>query len=132
MIGLDTNVLVRYVTQDEPLQAAKATTLIESLSRESPGFITVVSMVELVWVLASCYRAAKEQIADVVETVLRTKELAVEGAEVVWQALHIYRRNSKADFADCLIERSAHAADCDYTVTFDRQAVSAAGMHLIE
>ncbi len=132
MIGLDTNVIVRYITQDEPAQSAKATALIESLSGDSPGFITLVSVVELVWVLASCYRATKDQISDVVETVLRTKELAVERAAIVWQALHVYRRSSKADFADCLIERSAHAAACDYTVTFDRQAVSAAGMRPIE
>jgi predicted nucleic-acid-binding protein len=61
-----------------------------------------------------------DQGVDVVATVLRTKELTVERADVVWQALRGYRRSSKADFADCLIEHSAHGAECDYTVTFDR------------
>ncbi len=132
MIGLDTNVLVRYLTQDEPLQAAKATAVIESLSADLPGFIPIVSLVELVWVLTGCYGTTKDRVADVVETILRTKELTVEGADVVWQALHCYQRGKQADFADCLIERSAHAALCDHTITFDRKAASVAGMRLIE
>ena len=131
VIGLDTNVIVRYVTQDEPLQSAKATAFVEALSSDSPGFITIVSMVELVWVLASCYRATKGQVAVVIETVLRSKELVVERADIIWQALGVYRRDSKADFADCLIERSANAAGCDYIATFDRQAASAGGMRSI-
>ncbi len=131
MIGLDTNVLVRYFTQDDPTQAAQATALVESLSSESTGFIPLVVMMELVWVLTSCYQTSDKKVGDLVETVLRAKELVVENSEVVWQALHTFRKNIKAGFADCLIERSAHAAGCAYTVTFDRDAAMAAGMHLM-
>ena len=127
MIGLDTNVLVRYVSQDDPVQSPKATALIESLTAEEPGFIAMVSVVELVWVLQSCYRATKSEIVAVLETLLRTRELVVERAEVMWQALRRFS-GSNADFADCLIERCAHAAECEYTVTFDSKAAKTAGM----
>ncbi|MHC8293018.1 MULTISPECIES: PIN domain-containing protein [unclassified Pseudomonas] len=127
MIGLDTNVLVRYVAQDDPKQSAKASELIESLTIASPGFITMVSIVELVWVLQSCYESAKSEIITVLETLLRTRELTVENSEIVWQALRRYSQ-ANADFADCLIERSANAAGCEYIVTFDSKAAKTAGM----
>ncbi|SDR36789.1 Predicted nucleic-acid-binding protein, contains PIN domain [Pseudomonas grimontii] len=127
MIGLDTNVLVRYVTQDDPVQSPKASELIESLTTLSPGFVSLVSVVELVWVLQSCYQSAKNDIVVVLETLLRTRELTIEHAEVIWQALRRFTANN-ADFADCLIERCAHAAGCEYTATFDLNAAKAAGM----
>ncbi|KAB0518393.1 PIN domain-containing protein [Pseudomonas extremorientalis] len=127
MIGLDTNVLVRYITQDDPVQSAKASDLIESLTTASPGFISLVSIVELVWVLQSCYQSAKSDVVMVLETLLRTRELTVEHAEIIWQALRTFVAN-KADFADCLIERCAHAAGCEYTATFDLNAIKTAGM----
>jgi predicted nucleic-acid-binding protein len=127
MIGLDTNVLVRYVTQDDPVQSAKAAQLIESLTAASPGFVSLVSVVELVWVLQTCYQSAKGEVVTVLETLLRTRELTIEHAEVIWQALRRFT-TTKADFADCLIERCAHAAGCEYTATFDINAAKAAGM----
>ncbi|KFE57187.1 PIN domain-containing protein [Pseudomonas syringae] len=127
MIGLDTNVLVRYVAQDDPKQSAIASELIESLTASSPGFIALVSVVELVWVLQSSYQSSKPEIIVVLETLLRTRELILENAETVWQALRRFSE-SNADFADCLIERSANAAGCDHTVTFDSKASKTAGM----
>ncbi len=127
MIGLDTNVPARYVAQDDPRQSAKASKLIESLTPAAPGFIAMVSIVELVWVLQSCYDSAKSEIIVVLETLLRTRELTVENSEIVWQALRRYSQ-ANADFADCLIERSAYAAGCEHTVTFDARAAKTAGM----
>ncbi|MCU1785004.1 type II toxin-antitoxin system VapC family toxin [Pseudomonas sp. 13B_2.1_Bac1] len=127
MIGLDTNVLVRYVTQDDPVQSAKASELIESLTTASPGFVSMVSIVELVWVLQSCYQSAKSDVVTVLETLLRTRELTVAHGEIIWQALRKFVAN-KADFADCLIERCAHAAGCKYTATFDLNAIKTTGM----
>lgn len=127
MIGLDTNVLVRYVTQDDPVQSPKAAELIESLTPFSPGFVSLVCVVELVWVLQSCYQSARSDVVKVLETLLRTRELTVEHAEVIWQALRRFSAG-KADFADCLIERCAHAAGCEYTATFDLNAVRTTGM----
>ena len=85
MIGLDTNVLVRYVTQDDPVQSAKASQLIESLTAASPGFVSLVTLTELVWVLQSCYQSAKSEVVMVLETLLHTRELTVEHADIIWQ-----------------------------------------------
>lgn len=131
MIGLDTNVLVRYVSQDDAKQSPKATRLIESLTVDAPGYVSIVSVIELVWVLSGCYASSKSEICEVLETLLRTKEIVVANADTVWKALRLFKAG-KADFADCLIERSANEAGCGYTATFDRDAVKHCGMQLIE
>ena len=131
MIGLDTNVLVRYVAQDDAKQSPKATRLIESLTVVAPGYVSIVSVIELVWVLSGCYASSKSEICEVLETLLRTKEIVVANTDTVWKALRLFKAG-KADFTDCLIERSANEAGCGYTATFDRDAVKHCGMQLIE
>ena len=131
MIGLDTNVLVRYIAQDDPKQSPKATRLIESLTVDAPGYVSVVSVVELVWVLTGCYTSTKIEICEVLETLLRTKEIVVANADTVWKAVRLFTEG-KADFADCLIERFANEAGCGYTATFDRDAAKHCGMRLVE
>jgi predicted nucleic-acid-binding protein len=130
MIGLDTNVVVRYLTHDDPAQTTAAVRVIDALSQDSPGFLSLIVIAELVWVLEVSYRFKKNEIERVLDTLLRSKELVIEQAEIVWQALRKFSA-SRADFADCLIERCGHAAECPYTVTFDRNAASAAGMKLL-
>lgn len=130
MTGLDTNVLVRYVMQDDPRQSPRATRLVESLSAEAPGYVPVVTLVELVWVLSGSYGLSRAQVAAVLETLLRSKELVIDRAEIVAQALSRYSA-AGADFADALIERIATAAGCGTTVTFDAGATKAAGMTLV-
>ena len=130
MIGVDTNVLVRYIMQDDARQSALATRLFRSLSLESPGFVTLVSVVELAWVLSSAYRLDRGQLVQTFESLLRSKEIIVERAEIVWKALRVFQ-SANADLADCLIERAASAAGCDRTMTFDRGAVKGCGMTLV-
>jgi predicted nucleic-acid-binding protein len=130
MIGLDTNVLVRYIMQDDVAQSAKATALLDALTVDAPGWISIVSVIELVWVLGGSYGLDRTQLADALEALLRTKELRVDRAEVVWKAVRGYR-GSKADLADCLIACSATSAGCDCTMTFDRGAAKHTGMSLI-
>lgn len=131
MIGLDTNVLVRFIAQDDTKQSPVATAFIEKLDSETPGFITLITLVELVWVMQSCYAATKPEIISIMEMLLRTQELIVENAETAIKALTMFSK-SKADFADCLIERSANSAGCIYTVTFDDKSAKTAGMkHLV-
>ena len=130
MIGLDTNVLVRYVMQDDPKQSEKASRFIESLTPETPGFVPLVALVELAWVLTSCYGLTREQVAQALDALLRAKEIVLERAEQVSQALRAFG-SSSADFADCLIERIAAAAGCEKTMTFDTGAAKGAGMTLI-
>lgn len=130
MIGLDTNIVVRYLTHDDRVQTAAAVRLVESLTEDSPGFLSLIVVAELVWVLESSYRFKKIEVEQVLDTLLRSKELVVERAEVVAQALRSFSAG-RADFVDCLIERCGHAAECQYTVTFDRNAAGAAGMKLL-
>jgi predicted nucleic-acid-binding protein len=130
MIGLDTNVLVRYIMQDDAKQAPLATRLVESLSAEAPGFLPLVALVELAWVLSSAYDLDRAQLVEAFEGALRTKELVIERAEVVWKALRAFQ-SVNADFADCLIAHSAASAGCEKTMTFDRGAAKSAGMTLI-
>jgi len=131
MIGLDTNVIVHYVMQDDARQAAKAAKVMENLTGEDPGFITLVSVIEIVWVLTSCYDLNREQIARLLDQLLSTETLLIDRAETVWRALRVYQ-SSNADFADCLIERIAVSKACSHTVTFDVRASKSAGMVLIE
>jgi predicted nucleic-acid-binding protein len=130
MIGLDTNIVVRYLTRDDPAQAAKAMRLMNSLSPEERGFLSLVVIVELVWVLQDRYRFPKDEIVSTLDTLLRSKELMVERADVVWKAVQKFRI-SRSDFADCLIQRSAQAAGCEHTITFDQDAARMAGMKLL-
>ncbi|VVE15848.1 PIN domain-containing protein [Pandoraea cepalis] len=131
MIGLDTNVLIRYFAQDDAVQSKKATVLMESLSTERQGYVSQVALIELVWVLGCCYGVDREQMKDIIDSMIATKELVVEGADTVRKALRVFVASAKADFADCLIERSGSAAECEYTATFDTNASKVAGMCLI-
>ena len=130
MIGLDTNVLVRYIMQDDAKQALKATKLVESLTADEAGFVSLVSVVELGWVLSSSYDLDREQVARALELLLRTKTVVVDRADEVTRALRVYKASS-ADLADCLIERTAASAGCGRTMTFDVGAAKTAGMTLI-
>jgi len=132
MIGLDTNVLVRYFAQDDAAQSKKATALMESFSAERAGFVSQVALVEVVWVLGRCYGVERDQMKDIIESMLGTKELVVESADTVRKALRIFAASDNADFADCLIERAGHVAECEYTATFDVIASKVVGMTLIK
>jgi predicted nucleic-acid-binding protein len=131
VIGLDTNVLVRYLAQDDRAQAGLATRLIEgSLTADNPGFVSVVVLAELVWVLESCYETSRSEIASLLERMLRVKQLQFQDADAAWQALRVFREG-KSDYADCLIERIGNARQCEQTVTFDQAAARGAGMRLL-
>jgi predicted nucleic-acid-binding protein len=131
MIGLDTNVIIRYLVQDDPVQSPKATDLIEqTLDEERPGFIALVTMAEVVWVLRECYDATKPHIVQVVEGLLASKQLKVENAQTVHWAVRAYR-SSSVDFSDALILRGCTAAGCERAVTFDRKAARLDGFELL-
>ena len=122
MIGLDTNVIVRYVAQDDPRQSAAATRLMEkSLSPENPGYVTLVAMCEVAWVLAGPYRADRERIRSVIEGLLGTRQIEVESAELVWKALRAWE-GSQADFSDALIGEVCAASGAQKVMTFDKAA----------
>jgi predicted nucleic-acid-binding protein len=130
MIGLDTNILVRYFIQDDPEQTRLAVNLIDSLSPNEPGWIGAAIFMELDWVLNNVFNVKKDRVVEIFDTLLASRDLVVENAGTVREALHLYRSRN-TDFSDCLIAASARAAGCSRTVTFDRIAARDAGMELI-
>ena len=102
----------------------------ERVQDEPKGIWTVVALIELVWVLTSCYELTRAQVAQALDGLLRAKEIVLERAEQVSQALRTFGA-SGADFADCLMERTAAAAGCAKTMTFDTGRAKLAGMTLI-
>lgn len=127
MIGVDTNVLVRYLAQDDARQSAAATRLFQSLSAAAPAFVSHIVLAETVWVLQSCYAADAQRIDQIVETLLRTEAVQVERADVVWRALRRFRQ-AQGDFPDALVTELALAAGCKQVYSFDRGAVKRSGM----
>jgi predicted nucleic-acid-binding protein len=131
MIGIDTNVVVRYLTKDDPIQSTLAVKTIRSLTADEPGFISLVTIAELTWVLETCYRFDKVELVEVLGTLLASQEVNLEQAALVSQALRLFAAGS-ADFSDYLIERSGHTAGCTHTFTFDQKAATSAGMRLLK
>lgn len=119
MIGLDTNILLRYITQDDPQQSPRATRLIEDrCSKQSRGHITLIVLSELVWVLRSAYGYSKPQIVAVLDQILITAEFDIENEELAWKALEVWR-TGPADYADYLLVLANQAAGCEQTYSFD-------------
>ena len=130
MKAMDTNVLVRYLVQDDPVQSPIATQWIESLTKENPAFLTLITLVELCWVLGECYAVEKPLLSTILFDLLEVKEFLLERKEVVWKAVSLFD-SSQADFADCLIVEIAKDAGCEVTVSFDKKAIKSAGMQAL-
>jgi predicted nucleic-acid-binding protein len=130
LIGLDTNILVRYFVKDDPDQTRLAVKLVHELSPEEPGWVGLSALLELVWALTRIYRVRREQLVQILDTLLASQDIVMEQRETVREALLVYRTRHK-DFADCLIASSASAAGCVRTLTFDRNAARDGGMELV-
>jgi len=130
MIGLDTDILVRYLAQDDPVQSATATEVFERrLTESDPGFVSIVAMVETVWVLERAYRLAAHEIAAAVERILQAEVLVVEYEQEVFSAM-IALKEGLGSFADALIAALGARAGCSRTLTFDRKALAIPGFAL--
>jgi predicted nucleic-acid-binding protein len=115
MIGLETNILVRFLTQDDPIQSPRATEIIErQLTEENPGFVSIVTMVETVWVLEGAYRLAANEIAAAVERMHQTDVLAVENEQAVFRAMMALKQG-QGSFADAVIAELGTRACCSCT-----------------
>ena len=131
MLGIDTNVLVRHLVQDDPRQSHAATQVItKQCTRDNPGFINRIVLCELVWVLESAYGYSKDTIVNVLDRLLRTSQLRVEDAQTAWTAYRLYQKG-KADFADCLLGSTNRLGGCESTVTLDRAAGRLEGFQLL-
>jgi predicted nucleic-acid-binding protein len=131
VIGLDTNVVVRFLAQDDDVQSPVATRLMARLTRARPGFISAVVLAEITWVLSRAYKTPREDIAAALEGLLRSAELVVENADAAYRALGVYQASRSVEFADALIAQTAALAGASETATFDRLAATEAGMRLL-
>jgi len=131
MIGLDTNILIRYLTQDDPVQSAKATEILERrLTPKDPGFVSVVAMVETVWVLDRAYGLAAHEIATAIERLLQVEVLEVENEQEVFTAM-IALKQGRGSFADAVIAELGLRVGCTRTLTFDQKAVRLPAFELV-
>jgi predicted nucleic-acid-binding protein len=122
MIGLDTNVLLRYLTQDDPPQSRRATEIIERrLTEQEPGFVSLVSLLEVVWVLKSLFKRSRQEIANDIEMLLAADTLEVQNEQEVYTAV-VALRNGVGTFEDALIGSLGIWRGCAATLTFDEEA----------
>lgn len=120
MKGVDTNVLVRLLTEDDPEQALAAQAWIDAaLAYGESVFLADVVLAELAWVLDRTYRLDRVRIADAILALLRTPGITVRASDEVHRALARYR-HGKAGFSDFLIAEQVSAVGCSATATFDR------------
>jgi len=127
MIGLDTNVLVRYLVEDDEAQSNRAATLIESAAdRRDQLFIGHLVLCELVWVLGRAYRRSREEVVRVLDAILRTAQFVVEDPALAHRALARFEAG-RADFADYLVSERARHAGCERVGTLDDELLEEEG-----
>ena len=119
MIALDTNVLIRFLVEDDEAQSRRATKLIEgAVARDEQLFISDIVMCETVWVLSSAYRFSRAEIVDALSQLLRARSVVFSSTDSIARALDAYRKES-GDFADYLIREHARSAGAETVATFD-------------
>jgi predicted nucleic-acid-binding protein len=132
LIGLDTNVVVRYLVQDDVKQSARATLLIErELSTDNPGLLTHIVLCELVWVLEDSYGLARAQVAEILERLFSARQIVLEDARLAWQALRQCKHEA-ADLSDALIGLVGETLGCTRSVTFDKGAARLTRFELLK
>ena len=131
MIGLDTNVLVRYLTPDDPSQAKQANALIAAAeAKREKLHLDVVVLCEVVWVLRGAYDSDKETVCEVLEKILAAAQFSIDDRDRVREALAQYRTEG-GDFADYILGSRNRAAGCNVTATFDRALKGSSLFHLL-
>jgi len=129
MIGLDTNILVRFVAQDDPVNSPRANAIMKSLTAEDPGWIAVTVVAEFVWVMTRTFRISRVDVYSMLDMFLTWPDIVIEQVDLVRKAANLFL-NGKAEFTDYLVSRAGQAAGCSHTLTFDRKAAKSAGMTL--
>jgi predicted nucleic-acid-binding protein len=130
MIGLDTNIIVRYLTQDDPVQSRRAEEIIEhTLSEDNPGFISLVTIAETAWVLERTYHQSNREIVRSIEMMLQADSLLIQNEQEVFTAM-VALKIGAGTFADALIAALGQWAGCASTLTFDKRASRIRGFEL--
>ena len=130
MIALDTNVLVRFLTQDDDAQFQVAVDLIEGCTRDVPGYVCREVMIELVWVLERAYKYSREEIAEALLSIVTASQLSVENAQDIASVVSLYRKEGY-DFADLMIRQAAQRTENRILKTFDQKLARLDGVELL-
>lgn len=131
MIGLDTNVLVRFIMEDDPIQSRQVRHIIERrLTEHNPGFVSLATILETTWVLESIYKQSRQQVAEAIHRILQVETFVIQNEQEVYTAM-IALETGKGSFEDALIGALGTWAGCTSTLTFDRKASRMSGFELI-
>jgi predicted nucleic-acid-binding protein len=131
MIGLDTNILLRLILQDDAEQSAKATRLIERLGTEGPAYVNCISLMELAWFLRRRLKIERREVAAAISDLLESQDIIVEDEHIVEEVLSLMTRET-VEFADAFIALRNQHAGCRTTMTLDKKAASRVpGMELL-
>lgn len=131
MVGIDTNILVRYITQDGDETEAANRFLENECSELNPGFLSLMVLCELVWVLRRAYKFEKMDICTILEKIFTTREFNIENSMIAWRALKLFK-NSNADFSDHVIGENNSLHGVSTTMTLDKKAAKTANFTLLE
>ena len=122
MIGLDTNILLRYLAQDDPVQSRRATEIItQQLSEQEPGFVSLVTILEVFWVLKSIFKRSRQNLASDIEKLLSADTLEVQNEQEVYNGV-VALRTGTGSFEDALVGSLGIWRGCSTTLTFDEDA----------
>ena len=130
MIALDTNVLVRFLTQDDDAQFQVAAGLIEGCTRDVPGYVCREVMIELVWVLERAYKYSREEISEALLSIVTASQLSVENAQDIASVVNLYRKEGY-DFADLMIRQAGQRTESCILKTFDQKLARLDGVELL-
>ncbi len=131
MIGLDTNILVRYFAQDDVKQCALVNRCIDGLSKGALGFVSTVTLCELVCVLEDVYAVAKPSMLGILRQLLEADQLVIEHKPAVWGALGEFSKAS-LDFGDAMIAQLGKTSGCTHTLTFNKRAAKTPEFQLLK
>ncbi len=127
MIGLDTNVVVRHITNDDPVQSRIANQVFDGLTDKDPGYLSFPTVLEVYWVLRQAYRYPRNNVHELFDALLATADLVIENADSIRRGLTTAVAIGR-ELPDVLIAQSGQQAGCDVTLTFDQAALSIPGM----
>jgi predicted nucleic-acid-binding protein len=130
MIGVDTNVLMRYLLRDDRQQSQQAKVIMDGFTQQQPGFISITTLLETMWLLRQTYKMSKEDVLQIVHALVVSTSIRIQAEPAVDEAIEIAQRGN-FDLPDVLVSIFGRDAGCSHTLTFDRKAATIPGMMLI-
>jgi len=130
MIGVDTNVLMRYLLRDDEQQSQQAKVILDGFTQQQPGFISITTLLEVMWLLRQTYKRSRDDVLQIVHALLVSPSIQIQAESAVDEAIEIAQQGN-FDLPDVLVSIFGRDAGCNYTLTFDRKAADIPGMRLV-